>query len=149
MRSYRTRSPAIRVVAVASGALLMAAFAAFALANWTSAKPVKSLTLVYVGADGCAPCEVWQRDQATAFRDSPEFHRLIYREVKSPSLFDVLNDSNWPGELRVYRHAINEQAGVPLWLIIADDEIVMQSSGLSQWQGVVLPKIKSLLFRGR
>jgi hypothetical protein len=28
-----------------------------------------------------------QRNQGTAFRDSPEFHRLVYREVKSPNLF--------------------------------------------------------------
>ena len=140
-----TRSLAIGIVAVASGALLVAAFAALALANRTSTRPVKNLTLIYVGADSCAPCEIWQRNQGTAFRDSPEFQRLIYREVKSPNLFDVLKDSNWPQELRIYRQAIGDGAGVPLWLIIGDDEIVMQSSGLTQWQAVVLPKIQQLV----
>ena len=140
-----TKSPASRAVVVAGGALFIAAFVALTFANWTSAKPVKNLTLVYVGADNCAPCEIWQRNQGTAFRDSPEFHRLAYREVKSPNLFDVLKDDNWPQELRVYRQAIGEGAGVPLWLVIADDQIVMQSSGLAQWQELVLPKIKLLL----
>ena len=51
----------------------------------------------------------------------PEFHRLAYREVKSPNLFDVLKDNNWPEELRGYRQAIGDGAGVPLWLVIADD----------------------------
>jgi hypothetical protein len=140
-----TKSPAIGAVVVVGGALFIAAFAAVASANWTSAKPARNLTLVYVGADNCAPCEMWQRNQGAAFRDSPEFHRLAYREVKSPNLFDVLKDNNWPEELRAYRQAIGEGAGVPLWLVIADDQIVMQSYGLTQWQEAVLPKIKSLL----
>jgi hypothetical protein len=140
-----TKSPAIRAVMVASGALLIAAFVALTFANWTSAKPVRNLTLVYVGADNCAPCEIWQRNQGTAFRGSPEFHHLAYREVKSANLFDVLKDKNWPEELRGYRRAIGEEAGVPLWLVIADGQIVMQRSGLTQWQETVLPKIKSLL----
>jgi hypothetical protein len=140
-----TKSTAIRAVVAASGALFITAFVALTFANWNSTKPVRNLTVVYVGADNCAPCEIWQRNQGTAFRDSPEFHRLAYREVKSPSLFDVLKDNNWPEELRGYRQGIGEGAGVPLWLVIADDQIVMQSSGLTQWQEMVLPKIKSLL----
>ena len=139
------KSRTIRAFAVACGALLIAAFVAATVGNWTLAKPVKNLTLVYVGADNCAPCEIWQRNQGAAFRDSPEFHRLAYREVKSPNLLDVLKDKNWPEELRGYRQAIGEGAGVPLWLVIADDQIVMQSSGLTQWQEMVLPKLKSLL----
>jgi hypothetical protein len=65
---------------------------------------------------------------------------LAYREVKSPSLFDVLKDENWPEYLRVYRQAISQGAGVPLWLVIADDQHVMGSFGLTQWSEVVLPK---------
>jgi hypothetical protein len=69
---------------------------------------------------------------------------LAYREVKSPSLFDVLKDENWPEDLRVYRQA-SQGAGVPLWLVIADDQHVMASFDLTQWPEVVLPKINSLL----
>jgi hypothetical protein len=110
-----------------------------------SVKLQKHVTLVYVGAENCAPCDIWQRTQKTAFHVSTEFRHLAYREVKSPSLFDVLKDENWPEDLRVYRKAISQEAGVPLWLVIADDQLVMQSFGLAQWQEAVLPKIKSLL----
>ena len=108
-------------------------------------KSQRHVTLVYVGAENCAPCDTWQRNQGTAFRESAEFHRLAYREVKSPSLLDVLKDDNWPDDLRAYRQAIGQHAGVPLWLVIADDRLVLQGSGASQWQNAVLPKIKSLL----
>jgi len=140
-----TKSPAIKAIAAGSCALFIAALAALAFANWNSTTPPQNLTLVYVGADDCAPCKTWQRDQRTAFRESPEFRQLIYREVKSPTLFDVLNDGNWPEELRIYRRAIGRGTGVPLWLVVADDRIVLRSSGLSQWQDAVLPKIASLL----
>ncbi len=110
-----------------------------------SVKSQRHVTLVYVGAENCAPCDIWQRNQGTAFRDTAEFHRLTYREVKSPSLLDVLKDDNWPEDLRTYRQAIGRHAGVPLWLVIADDRLVLQGSGATQWQNMVLPKIKSLL----
>lgn len=127
------------------GALFAAVLVGSLLASWPSNKSAKAVTLIYVGAANCAPCDIWQRKQGTAFRDSAEFRHLTYREVKSPSLFDVLKDENWPDDLRVYRQAISQGAGVPLWLVIADDRLVAQSSGLSQWQEVVLPKIRSLL----
>ena len=110
-----------------------------------SVKIQKHVTLVYVGAENCAPCDIWQRNQGTAFRDSSEFHRLTYREVKSPSLLDVMKDDNWPEDLRAYRQTIGQHAGVPLWLVIADDRLVLQGFGATQWQTAVLPKIKSLL----
>jgi len=55
-----------------------------------------------------------------------------------------LKDENWPEDLRVYRQA-SQGAGVPLWLVIADDQHVMASFDLTQWPEVVLPKINSLL----
>lgn len=140
-----TKSPMVKTVAATTLALFTAVFVALTFTDWTSALPVKNLTLVYVGADNCSPCNTWQRNQKKVFRISAEFHRITYREVKSATLFDVLNDNNWPEELRIYRQAIGRGAGVPLWLVIADDQIVLQSSGLTQWQEAVLPKIISLL----
>ncbi|MCF8477215.1 MAG: hypothetical protein K9G60_09295 [Pseudolabrys sp.] len=141
------KTPSSRAaLAIAIGCLvLFPAFAALTFVHWGAERPPKDVTLVYVGADNCAPCVTWQRNERTTFRGSPEFRRLAYREVKSPTLFDVLADENWPVELRAYRQTISQRAGVPLWLVIADDRIVLQSSGLTQWQAAILPKIKSLL----
>jgi hypothetical protein len=120
-------------------------FAGVVIALATSWTPAKNVTLVYVGAKNCAPCEIWQQNQGIALRDSKKFRRLTYREVKSSSLFDVLKDEYWAEDLRIYRQAIKREAGLPLWLVIADGQLVMQSFGLTQWQEAVLPKIKSLL----
>jgi hypothetical protein len=133
--------PASRAVMMTVAALVLVALT---LANSATTKAAKKITLVYVGAENCAPCDSWQRNQSIAFRNSAEFQRLAYREVKSPNLFSVLHDDYWPEDLRLYRQAISQGAGVPLWLVIADDQLVMHRAGLSQWQESVFPKIKSL-----
>lgn len=107
----------------------------------------RDVTLLYVGADSCAPCRTWQQGAGAAFRSSAEFAHVTYREVKSPTLLDVLEDEYWPEDLRWYRDRLGRGAGVPLWLLISNDEIVEQGFGASQWHGTVLPKLKSLLRR--
>jgi hypothetical protein len=102
-------------------AACLALFVVLTLVNWTTPGEARKITLVYVGAENCGPCE-----------------------VRSPNLFDVLKDNYWPEDLRPYRQAISRNAGIPLWLVIADDELVMQRSGLTQWQESVLPKIRTL-----
>jgi len=103
------------------------------------------LTLVYVGADDCAPCRTWQQGAGAAFRSSAEFARVSYREVRPPTLLDALKDEYWPEDLRLYRDRLGRGAGVPLWLVIVDDEVIERGFGASQWHGTVLPKLKSLL----
>jgi hypothetical protein len=104
-----------------------------------------SLTLVYVGADDCAPCRSWRRDHWPRFQASAEFARLAYREVTSPKLFDLLNDEHWPHELRTYRETLDRRAAVPLWLVVANDAVVIEARGLRQWEEVALPGIRHLV----
>ncbi len=111
----------------------------------TAGQRPAEVMLLYVGADDCAPCRRWQAEEAALFRRSPAFARISYREVKSPTLFDLLKDENWPRDLRPYRDLIQRDAGVPLWLVVADGEVVLRSAGAAQWRSVVWPKLKSLL----
>jgi len=115
-------------------------------AAWDTAIPARSspVTLLYVGAADCAPCRVWQNGDAVRFRESAEFARITFREVKSPTLRDALNDEFWPGDLRRYRDQLGRDAGVPLWIIVGDGEILVRGFGASQWQGVILPRIRAL-----
>jgi hypothetical protein len=124
-----------------------AAALAAAAAVWTPSAPAtaRDVMLLYVGADDCAPCRTWQRADGPSFRASPEFSRVTYREVKSPSVLDILKDEYWPEDLRPYRERIGRAAAVPLWLVVADEALVEQAFGVSQWRDAVLPKLRSLL----
>ncbi len=103
------------------------------------------IMLLYVGAEDCAPCRAWRNGEGAVFLASAESSRIAYREVKSPRLQDVLNDENWPLEIRDYRGGIHLNDGVPLWLVISDREIVDREFGASAWKQRVLPKVRSYL----
>ena len=127
--------------------IFVAAIAAIhlAFANAPQPRTAKSVMLMYVGAKNCAPCDAWQRGEGAVFRTTPEYSGLFYTEVKSASLRDVLDDVNWPEDLRAYRGLIDRNAGVPLWMVIADGQLVHQDFGLLQWRRTVLPAIVNLL----
>jgi hypothetical protein len=131
------------------GAAIGITIAAIAVTVWAghADKPAraKDVMLLYVGAEDCAPCRAWQNGEGSAFLASAEFPRITYREVKSPHLLDVLKDENWPDEIRLYRDGLRRGDGVPLWLVVADREIVEQRFGAAEWRTSILPRIKSLL----
>jgi hypothetical protein len=103
------------------------------------------VTVLYVGADDCAPCRAWRSGDGTAFLESTEFAAITYREVRSPHLEDVLSDANWPEDIRDYRSRIRRGDGVPLWLVIADRVVVEQQFGTAAWQERILPTVRSYL----
>jgi hypothetical protein len=104
-----------------------------------------TVMVLYVGADDCAPCRVWRREHRERFAASAEFARLTYREVTAAHLFDLLDETQWPLELERYRGSFGRAAGVPLWLVIKDDGVVLTARGLRQWEEAVLPAVRSLL----
>lgn len=132
--------------ATVCGALLLLAAGIATLRLWSAdpSEQHRNLTLLYVGADDCAPCRNWQRDAGVRFRADPAFAAVSYREVKSPTLHAVLDDAHWPIDLRGYRDGLERSAGVPLWLVIADGTVVARGFGARQWQDQVLPTLRSL-----
>ena len=115
----------------------------------TAPAPAAGITLIYIGADDCAPCRAWQNGDGAAFRQSAEFSRIAYVEVKSPHLYDVLNDENWPAEIRNYRSLLKRSDGVPLWLVLLNAEVIEQRFGPAAWRANILPAIKSALRQAR
>lgn len=104
-----------------------------------------NITVIYIGADDCAPCRSWRRQHWAKFQASEEFPRITYREVTAPRLFDLLKDDYWPEDLRHRRDALGRTAGVPLWLIMANDRVALTARGVRQWEDAALPAIKSLV----
>jgi hypothetical protein len=103
------------------------------------------VTLLYVGAEDCAPCRGWLKGEGADFLASEEFTRIAYREVRSPHLEDVLSDENWPQDIREYRNSIRRSDGVPLWLVISEHVVVERQSGTTAWRSKILPLIKFYL----
>lgn len=140
------RSAYFRRTLVGAGiALTIAAIAATGWASHARRAGDSQIMLLYVGAEDCAPCRAWQNGEGAAFLASADFPRITYREVKSRHLRDVLKDENWPEEIRSFRGSLRRSDGVPLWLVVSNNEIVEQRFGAAAWRANILPKIESLL----
>jgi len=139
----------VRWMALVAGTAMLVGAASTGVVRWGRPPPQsangREVTLLYVGAEDCAPCRSWLHGAGAAFRSSPEFPRVSYREIESPTVLDLLKDEYWPDDLREYRWRLDRSAGVPFWFIISDHEIVERAFGESQWQSAVLPKLRSLL----
>lgn len=104
-----------------------------------------NLKLIYVGAEDCAPCRAWQNNDGAAFRRSAEFARITYVEVKAPHLHDVLKDEIWPEPIRGLKNRLKKSDGVPLWLVVSNEEVLEQRFGAAAWRANILPAIRSAL----
>lgn len=122
-------------------AVIVAALLAYAPPSARAA----NLKLIYVGAEDCAPCRAWQNNDGAAFRRSAEFSRITYIEVKAAHLHDVLKDETWPKEIRGLKTRLKKSDGVPLWLVVSNDEVVEQRFGAASWRANILPAIRSAL----
>jgi hypothetical protein len=126
---------------------ILAAIAIIVAALLVARAPARAadVLLIYVGAEDCAPCRAWQNGGGADFRKSTEFARIIYREVKSPQLRDMLSDEHWPEDLRAYRSRLKRGDGVPLWLIVSGNDVVAQRFGAAAWHSEILPALRSHL----
>jgi hypothetical protein len=99
------------------------------------------ILILYVGAEDCAPCRAWRRDDKPAFLAAMDQNRLHYREVIAPKLPQVFEEHVWPDDLRRYRSTAERERGVPLWLVVRNNNIIAVAAGASMWRSRVLPLI--------
>lgn len=134
---------------VGAGIVGAGAIAAVAITAWAGYSEQSARTadvmLLYVGADDCPPCRAWQKGDGALFFTSAEYARVTFNMVKSPHLTDVLDDQYWPEDIRSYRDRLKRGDGVPMWLVVANGQIVEQRFGEAEWRSSILPKIRSFM----
>jgi hypothetical protein len=132
-----------RLAAVGLLALAAAAYGAFRPAPGpTQALNHEPLTLVYVGAEDCAPCRAWRRDERDAFLAGLDPSRVIFREVIAAKTTAAFDEVTWPEDLRARLADARKVGGVPQWIVVQDDSVVMTAGGLTQWKERVLPILR-------
>lgn len=100
------------------------------------------LTVVYVGADDCAPCLAWRRKRRPEFEKSVVFPRIDYREVIAGTLKETFDDAYWPEALRGLRDEVRRGGGgVPFWMILRDGRVLAAAGGGAAWDAKIWPLI--------
>jgi len=105
------------------------------------APPEEGLSLVYVGARDCAPCQAWDRDRRPDLVSSGALQRVAFREIVVDRLADLRSPQTWPGEAADLRRHF-EPLGVPQWLLLRGDAILGKAAGLSQWDERMRPLLR-------
>ena len=146
MRRALQRSwPAIMVAPLAAWLFLPAAGSPPACLAGNGVGAGAPPTVVYVGADDCAPCRRFNEERWPAIRRSAR--NIDLREVRSPTFRDVLDDEYWAADLRPYRNAIPPEAGVPLWVVVCNNSVVKVAWGVRQWDDQVMPLLYGAIAR--
>jgi hypothetical protein len=101
-------------------------------------------TLLYVGAEDCAPCRAW-RDarwdrERVVYRGAP----LRFLELRAERSAGALDDTLWPEALRPYRAAIPRDAGLPLWMLAQEDRVLVRTWGTSRWDTEMAPALRGI-----
>ena len=110
--------------------------------GFTTGKKLGKLTVVYVGADDCAPCIRWRRERKPEFQASLAFERVEYREIIATNRATALEDKFWPENLRHLRAVVQKGGGgVPYWIVMRQGRIVAAAGGESAWKSQIWPLI--------
>ncbi|MFO1134929.1 MAG: hypothetical protein U1E30_07080 [Rhodoblastus sp.] len=110
--------------------------------GFTTGKKLGKLTVIYVGAEDCAPCIRWRRERKPEFQASLAFERVEYREVIAPKLSTALEDQFWPEALRSLRPIVQKGGGgVPYWIVMRQGRVVAAAGGESAWKSQIWPLI--------
>ena len=110
--------------------------------GFTTGKNLGKLTVVYVGADDCAPCQRWRRERRPEFQRSLAFERIEYREIIAEKLATALEDKFWPEDLRRLRAVVQKDGGgVPYWIVMREGQVVAAAGGEKAWDRKVWPLI--------
>jgi hypothetical protein len=110
-----------------------------------------NLTIVYVGAKDCGPCQVFKHQDFPQWARSgfPTIVRFV--EIDAPTTSTAYQARHWPSDLRFLLREIKVPI-VPNFILLDGRTIVKIGTGVGGWRNQVLPMIPGMLngewFRG-
>ena len=98
------------------------------------------VTVVNVSAWNCSYCLAWMKQQKPEWVASPEYRRVRYVEINSPTIRQAYKAEHWPADLHGILDRLATKNGTPRFLLVQKDDVVFNEFGLSGW-----PKLLSRL----
>jgi hypothetical protein len=102
------------------------------------------LTIIYVNAKDCPPCEVFN------IQDRPQWDRSDYPSqvrfvaIDAPTVSVAYNARYWPSDLRFVLAQIKSTI-VPTFILLNGRKIVMIGTGIGGWRAQMLPHLPGML----
>jgi hypothetical protein len=108
----------------------IAVVAAFTLAFFPSAHTNAQdevLTVIYLGAKDCRPCQEFDRYEKAAFRQKVADKGMSFREFKVDSLRYIRQANAWPADLRWLRESLISESGAPWFFTVQGQSLVSET----------------------
>ena len=102
------------------------------------------LTVIYVGGGDCPPCTRWKTTQKPRWLASPEFPKVTWVEVESPSSRTPTRSATGRRGLRPVLAQLPRKAVTPRFLIVSDGKVVSNEFGSGRW-AATMADLKKLL----
>jgi hypothetical protein len=139
----RSTAPFRHFAAAAAFALLaFAASGAHAAAAKSCDAAPPAATLVYLGAWDCPYCTKWKAEERPKFTGSAEAKRIALRELDTPRL--KAPEFKFPPDLAWLEAKYRTKKGVPRFLIVRGEKVLLEAYGLQGWREKTLPMLSEL-----
>jgi thiol-disulfide isomerase/thioredoxin len=109
------------------------------------------LTIVYVGAKDCGPCQVFKHQDFPQWAKSAFPGSVRFVEIEAPTTTVAYQARYWPSNVRFVLQQVKVPI-VPTFFLLDGNTIVQTGSGVGGWRNKILPMIPGMLsgewFRG-
>ena len=110
-----------------------------------------NLTIVYVGAQDCGPCQVFKNQDYPQWAKSAFPGTVRFVQVDAPKTTAAYQARYWPSDLRFLLREIKVPV-VPNFILLDGRTVVKIGTGVGGWRNQILPMIPGMLngewFRG-
>jgi hypothetical protein len=90
-----------------------------------------TLTVIYLGAKDCRPCQEFDRYEKAAFRQKIADKGMNFREFKVDSLRYIKQASAWPADLKWLRESLGSESGAPWFFTVHGQNLVSETQYFS------------------
>ena len=118
----------------------LAGLAAFPVPSLASSAGVM---VVYVFADDCAPCHLFQTQDWPLFRASRVSRVVNFVRTTAPKTTQAYQARFWPSEARPFLSAVKVPI-VPSFILVKKGSVLVIGNGIVGWRNQVLPQVHQL-----
>jgi len=109
------------------------------------------LTIIYVGAKDCGPCQVFKHQDFPQWAKSAFPQTVRFVEIDAPTTTVAYQARYWPSNVRFVLQQVKVPI-VPTFFLLDGRTIVKSGTGVGGWRNQILPLIPGMLsgewFRG-
>ena len=101
------------------------------------------LMVIYISAEDCGPCRVFEAEDMPRWTASPFARTVKFVRAKAPKSVQAFQAKYWPKEAQPYLSAVRVPI-VPSFMLVSGGSVISVGTGLNGWRQQTLPQVQQL-----